>query len=197
MTQCRWLPLFDNQQKAAALRRLRRTAPDIPTLAGFATCTVFTNFLKENAMNQISDIMTREVRCVAPNDSLQRAAKIMGELDVGSLPVWDGQNLIGMVTDRDITIRGVAQGKQVDSAAVSEVMSTDVQWCFEDDQIDEVMEKMQDAQIRRVPVMDRQNRLIGMVSLGDLATKTRADEEVQDTLESVSQPSEPNRSTLH
>lgn len=147
-------------------------------------------------MNQISDIMTRDVRCVAPNDSMQRAAKAMEELDVGALPVWDGQNLIGMVTDRDITIRGVAEGKAVDSP-VSEVMSTDVEYCFEDDQIDDVMEKMQGSQIRRVPVMDRQKRLIGMVSLGDLAIRTGAEEDVHDTLESVSQPSEPNRPSMH
>jgi CBS domain-containing protein len=157
----------------------------------------FYTLLKEKTMNQISDIMTRDVRCVAPNDSLQRAAKAMHELDVGALPVWDGQNLIGMVTDRDITIRGVAEGKQVDSTPVSEVMSGDVQCCFEDDQIDDVMQKMQDSQIRRVPVMDRQNRLVGMVSLGDLATKTGADDEVQDTLENISTPSEPIRSPLH
>lgn len=148
-------------------------------------------------MNQISDIMTRDIRCVAPNDSLQRAAIAMEELDVGALPVWDGQNLIGMVTDRDITIRGVAEGKLVDSTPVSEVMSADVQFCFEDDQIDQVMEKMQNSQIRRIPVMDRQNRLIGMVSLGDLATKSTAEDEVHDTLESVSQPSESNRTRMH
>ena len=148
-------------------------------------------------MNQISEIMTRDVRCVAPSDTLQRAAKAMDELNVGALPVWDGQNLIGMVTDRDITIRGVASGKQVDSTPVSEVMSTDVQCCFEDEQINDVMEKMRDSQIRRIPVMDKQNRLIGMVSLGDLATKTAADEEVQQTLEDISEPSEPNRSSMH
>jgi CBS domain-containing protein len=167
------------------------------TLASRFSLRSFYNPLKENAMNQISDIMTRDVRCVAPNDPLQRAAKTMEELDVGALPVWDGQNLVGMVTDRDITIRGVAGGKPVDSTPVSEVMSADVQCCFEDDQIDEVMEKMQGAQIRRVPVMDRQNRLVGMVSLGDLATKAAAEDEVRDTLESISQPSEPNRSSMH
>jgi CBS domain-containing protein len=155
------------------------------------------NLLKENRMKRISDIMTRDVRCIAPNDSLQRAAKLMAELDVGSLPVLTGQNLVGMVTDRDITIRGVAHGKQIDSAPVSEVMSQNVQCCSEDDLIDDVMEKMKDSQIRRVPVMDRQNRLVGMVSLGDLATKTGSDDEVQDTLENISQPSEPNRSSLH
>ncbi|OGB22036.1 MAG: CBS domain-containing protein [Burkholderiales bacterium RIFCSPLOWO2_02_FULL_57_36] len=148
-------------------------------------------------MNQISEIMTRDVRCVAPSDSLQRAAKTMDELNVGALPVWDGQNLIGMVTDRDITIRGVADGKQADSTPVSEVMSKDVQCCFEDEQIDDVMGKMANSQIRRVPVMDRQNRLVGMVSLGDLATKTASDQEVQQTLENISEPSEPNRSSLH
>ena len=148
-------------------------------------------------MNQISDIMTRDVRCVAPHDSLQRAAKFMNELNVGALPVWDGQNLIGMVTDRDITIRGVAEGKQVDSAPVSDVMSTDVQCCFEDEKIDDVMEKMRDSQIRRIPVMNRQNQLVGMISLGDLATKTTSDDDVHSTLENISSPSEPDRSAMH
>ena len=148
-------------------------------------------------MNQISDIMTRDVTCVAPNDSLQRAAQTMAQLDVGALPVWDGRQLIGMVTDRDITVRGVAGGKQVDSTPVSEVMSSEVQCCFEDEQIDAVMEKMRNAQIRRVPVMDRQNRLIGMVSLGDLAMEATNETKVEDTLEDISKPSEPDRSTLH
>jgi CBS domain-containing protein len=162
----------------------------------FPTCSLY-KFLKESAMNQISDIMTKDVRCVASNDSLQRAAKIMEELDVGALPVMDGTSLVGMVTDRDITIRGVAHGKQVGSTPVSEVMTGNVQCCYEDDQIDEVMEKMQESQIRRVPVMDRNDHLVGMVSLGDLATKAGAADEVQDTLESISIPSEPNRSPLH
>lgn len=148
-------------------------------------------------MNQISDIMTRDVTCVAPNDSLQRAAQTMNQLNVGALPVWDGRQLIGMVTDRDITIRGVASGRQVDSTSVSEVMSSDVQCCFEDEQIEAVMEKMRGTQIRRVPVMDRQNRLVGMVSLGDLALDAANETKVEDTLEGISQPSQTNRSTLH
>lgn len=148
-------------------------------------------------MIQISDIMTRNVRSVRPDDSLQRAAQAMDELNVGALPVLDGQNLIGMVTDRDITVRGVASDMSAASTPVSEVMSGNVQYCFEDEQIDDVMDKMRDVQIRRVPVMDRNNRLIGMVSLGDLATKTSADAEVKDTLEDISSPSEPDRSTMH
>ena len=148
-------------------------------------------------MNQISDIMTRDVTCVAPNDTLQRAAQTMGQLDVGALPVWDGRQLIGMVTDRDITVRGVASGMQGESTSVREGMSTDVQCCFEDEQIDAVMEKMRGAQIRRVPVMDRQNRLVGMVSLGDLALDASNETKVEDTLEGISQPSQSDRSTLH
>lgn len=148
-------------------------------------------------MNRISDIMTRDVACVAPNDSLQRAAQTMGQLNVGALPVWDGRQLIGMVTDRDIAVRGVASGKQGDTTPVSEVMSSEVQCCFEDEQIDAVMEKMRGMQIRRVPVMDRKNRLIGMVSLADLAMKASDEGQVEDTLEGISKPSEPGRSTLH
>jgi CBS domain-containing protein len=157
----------------------------------------FLQFHEGKAMIQISDIMTRDVRSVGPDDSLQRAAQAMDELNVGALPVLDGQNLIGMVTDRDITVRGVASDMSAASTPVSEVMSGNVQYCFEDEQIDDVMDKMRDVQIRRVPVMDRNNRLIGMVSLGDLATKTSADAEVKDTLENISSPSEPDRSTMH
>lgn len=144
-------------------------------------------------MNQVAEIMTRGVRAVAPNESLQAAAKAMDELNVGALPVLDHGQVVGMVTDRDITVRGVADGKSVDTTPVSEVMSAHVECCYEDEPIDEVMEKMRHLQVRRVPVMDRQNQLVGMISLGDLATKSGNPDEVTDTLEDISSPSEPDR----
>jgi CBS domain-containing protein len=145
-------------------------------------------------MQMVSDIMTRNVQWVSPQESLQRAAQIMDELNVGALPVCDGDRLVGIVTDRDITVRATSAGIAPDEAVVDEVMSTDVRWCFEDQPIDEVMQQMADTQIRRVPVVshDEDHRLLGIVSLGDLANNQAAG--IDRTLEEVSFPSEPDLS---
>jgi CBS domain-containing protein len=139
--------------------------------------------------------MSREARVVAPGDSLQRAAQLMGELDVGALPVCDGERLVGMVTDRDITVRGLAAGKAPQAAHVDEVMSLDVRWCFEDQPVDEVMTQMADGQVRRIAVIshDEARRLVGMVSLGDIATRTRGGPraDIEPVLEEVSRPAAP------
>jgi CBS domain-containing protein len=168
-------------------------------IADRATCSNFENFtiMKEINMSRISEVMTRDVRVIAPHESLQRAAQIMDELNVGALPAGQGDQLDGMVTDRDIVVRAVSAGLPVDSTPVSEVMSTNVQWCYEDEDIEDVMDRMRDVQIRRVPVKDRQEHLVGMVSLGDIATKSADEDEVKDTLEGISQPSQPDRSSLH
>lgn len=149
-------------------------------------------------MQIVSQVMTRNVQVVAPQESLQRAAQMMDELNVGALPVCDGDRLVGMVTDRDITVRGTAAGRAPADAHVEEVMSTDVRWCFEDEPIDEVMQQMADTQIRRVPVIshDDDHRLIGIVAIGDLATKTSGSaqkREVELVVEKISSPSEPDR----
>jgi CBS domain-containing protein len=143
-------------------------------------------------MNQVADVMTRDVRVVAPSDSIQRAAQCMDELNVGVVPVCDGSKLLGMVTDRDITVRGVAAGKLADTP-VTEVMSEHVRWCYEDQDIDEVMDEMRDAQIRRLPVISRDKKLVGIVSLGDLADRGSDDKRVGETLKDISTPSEPDR----
>jgi CBS domain-containing protein len=145
-------------------------------------------------MQMVSDIMTRNVQWVSPQESLQRAAQIMDELNVGALPVCDGDRLVGIVTDRDITVRATSAGIAPDEAVVDEVMSTDVRWCFEDQLVDEVMQQMADTQIRRVPVVshDEDHRLLGIVSLGDLANNQTAG--IDRTLEEVSFPSEPDLS---
>jgi CBS domain-containing protein len=143
-------------------------------------------------MNQVADVMTRDVRVVAPSDSIQRAAQCMDELNVGVVPVCDGSKLLGMVTDRDITVRGVAAGKLADTP-VTEVMSEHVRWCYEDQDIDEVMDEMRDAQIRRLPVINRDKKLVGIVSLGDLADRGSDDKRVGETLKDISTPSEPDR----
>jgi len=144
-------------------------------------------------MTKVSEIMTRGVRTMAPNETLVRAAQAMEELDVGALPVCDGQSLVGMVTDRDIVLRGVAQGCPVDDTPLSAVMSNDTCWCFEDQSVDEVTQQMREAQIRRMPVVDRDKRLVGMMSLGDVATKA-SDVEAGRALNEISEPSSPDRS---
>ena len=145
-------------------------------------------------MQTVSEVMSRNARVVSPHESLQRAAQLMDELDVGALPVCDGERLVGMITDRDITIRAVAAGKPPQEAHVEDVMSADVRWCFEDQPLDEVMTQMADSQIRRIPVLshDEQKRLVGIVSLGDLATRTDAGgaqkQQVEQVVEMVSSP---------
>ena len=144
-------------------------------------------------MQAISQVMTRDVRVLSPSDTLQRAAQTMDELNVGAVPVCDGEQLVGMITDRDITVRAVSAAMPADSTQVREVMTDQVQWCFEDQDVEEVLDKMRHMQIRRVPVVDHSKRLVGIVSLGDLATKS--DTDVERTLEEISEPSEPDRST--
>jgi CBS domain-containing protein len=150
-------------------------------------------------MQTVSEVMTRNVQYVSPQETVRRAAQMMDDLNVGALPVCDGERLVGMVTDRDITVRATSAGMAPDDAVVDEVMSTDVRWCFEDQPLDEVMQQMADTQIRRVPVVshDDAHRLIGIVSLGDVATKPADNAQTQDIgqlLEQVSFPSEPDRS---
>lgn len=144
-------------------------------------------------MTQVSDVMTRGVRAMSPSDTLVMAAQAMEELDVGVIPVCDGDRLVGMVTDRDIVVRGVAQGRPAEQTHLDEVMSRDPRWCFEDQSIDEVLDQMRDAQIRRVPVVDHEKHLVGMLSLGDASVK--ADEgRAGEALQSISEPAEPDRS---
>jgi CBS domain-containing protein len=142
-------------------------------------------------MQTVSDVMSRNARFVAPGESLMRAAQLMGELDVGALPVCEGERLVGMVTDRDITVRGIAAGKAPQSAQVDEVMSADVRWCLEHQPLDEVMAQMADSQVRRVPVVSdgEGRRLVGIVSLADLTRKAEDDGQVEQVVEHVSTPS--------
>jgi len=117
---------------------------------------------------QVSQVMTREVRIATPGQSIREAAKLMGELDAGSLPVGDNDRLVGMITDRDIAIRAVAAGKDPNTP-VRDVMSAEVKYCFEDEELDHVAKNMADIQVRRLPVVNREKRLVGIISLGDLA----------------------------
>jgi len=124
---------------------------------------------------RVSDAMTREVRVASPGQSIREVAKIMAEIDAGAMPVGDNDRLVGMITDRDIAIRAVAEGKGPDTP-VREVMSTEtVLYCYEDEELDHVAKNMSEQQVRRLPVVNRDKRLVGIVSLGNLAqTEGRA-----------------------
>jgi CBS domain-containing protein len=133
----------------------------------------------------IRDLMTRGVQVVKPNDSILDAAKKMADLDVGFLPVCDGDRLVGALTDRDITIRGTARGLDPKNNRVSEVMSTDVTYCTEDEDISQTARLMKEKQLRRVLVVDAKKKLVGVVSLGDLARQQAG--QSADVLEQVSE----------
>ncbi|MGZ8362559.1 MAG: CBS domain-containing protein [Caulobacteraceae bacterium] len=134
---------------------------------------------------KLQDIMTRDVAVARPGDTVQSVASKMDELGIGSLPVCDGKRLLGMVTDRDLAVRVLAKGKGVDTP-VTEVMSSDVEYCFEDDDLSDVENKMAGKQIRRLPIVDRDKQLVGIVALGDVA-KADKDKRSGDTLEKISQ----------
>lgn len=122
---------------------------------------------------QIREIMTRDVAIVDPEDTLQKAAKMMAEKDAGSLPVGENDRLLGMITDRDITIRGTATGKSPDNAKVRDVMSEGIRYCFDDEAVEDVAHHMAEWKVRRLAVLNREKRLVGIVSLGDVATEER------------------------
>jgi CBS domain-containing protein len=137
-------------------------------------------------MQQINQIMSRDVRVVAPSATVQQAAEQMRKLDVGAMPICDGQKLIGMITDRDIAVRTVADGKDPKTTKVSDVMSSEIVWCFDDDDVQDVARVMGERQIRRIPVVDHDKKLVGIVALADLAE--HGDEETKaETLEGVSE----------
>ena len=139
---------------------------------------------------QISNVMSRDVQIIAPDQTLHDAAATMKRLDAGALPVGEKDKLVGMITDRDIAIRGVAEGKGP-TAKIRDVMSHEVKYCFEDEEVGHVAENMAELQVRRLPVMDRQKRLVGIVSLGDLATHGSLPKTAR-ALHGISQPGGPH-----
>ena len=117
---------------------------------------------------KVSKIMSRDVTLLNPHQTICVAASLMAEIDAGALPVGENDRLVGMITDRDIVIRAVAQGKSADTK-VADVMSKEVLYCFDTDEIDDVTRNMGKARVRRLPVVNRDKRLVGIVSLGDVA----------------------------
>ena len=142
---------------------------------------------------QLKHVMTSNVEVIHPDASLQDAAKKMRELDVGSLPVCDGQRLVGTLTDRDITVRAVAEGRDPTATPVRGSMTPEVVYCFEDQAVEEAAKLMKQKQIRRLPVINRDKRLVGIVSLGDLAVDTGNERMAGETLSKVSEPAQPQR----
>jgi CBS domain-containing protein len=146
-------------------------------------------------MTTVADVMTRGVRTMSPSDTVVKAAQAMDELNVGVIPVCDGDKLVGVVTDRDIVVRGVAQECDAKTTQLVDVMSTNVRCAKEDQDVDEILDEMADNQIRRLPVVDDQQRLVGIVTLGDIADKDPANElDVATSLADISSPAQPDRS---
>ena len=140
---------------------------------------------------KVHEIMTAHARCVGLDNTLVEAAGLMRELDVGALPVCDEDRLAGMVTDRDIVLRGVADGRDPNTTPVRDVMSQGVVYAFADQEVEEAVRAMEDRQIRRLPILSRDKRLVGIVSLGDIATSS-SPMFSGNALRDVSQPATPS-----
>ena len=141
----------------------------------------------------VRDIMSRDVEVVHPDSVIQEAANKMKTLDVGSLPVCDNRRLLGVVTDRDITVRAVALGSDPKTTRVSEAMTPELIYCFEDEPLREAAKLMERHQIRRLPILNREKHLVGIISLGDLATQTDNEKLSGTVLEEISEPSKPKQ----
>ena len=135
---------------------------------------------------KINECMTRDVRVISPDDRIERAAQLMAQIDAGVLPVANGERLVGMITDRDIAIRGIGEGCGPD-ARVGDIMSREVKYCYLDEDTEEVLENMAEIQVRRLPVVDHDKRLVGIVSLGDLAKEQ--ERETGEALRDIARPS--------
>jgi CBS domain-containing protein len=138
---------------------------------------------------RIHEIMSRDVKTARPDETIQDVARKMRDVDTGAIPVCEGDKLQGMVTDRDIVLRIVTEARSFDTPA-SEVMSPDVEYCYEDDDIAAAADKMAELQIRRLAVVDRDKRLVGIVSLGDIAQQGK-DKTTGQALEEISEPTRP------
>jgi len=142
---------------------------------------------------RVSEVMTRGVECIGPEATLQEAAAKMKSLDVGTLPVCDHDRLVGMVTDRDITVRATAEGDSPTVVHVRDIMTPGVLYCFEDALVRDAAELMRQKQVRRLVVLNQDKRMVGILSLGDLAIETGDEELVGSALEGISDPNRPDR----
>ncbi len=142
---------------------------------------------------QIEQVMTRNVEIISPHTTLKAAAQKMRDLDVGSLPVCDGERLQGMLTDRDITIRATAEGRNPDNTRAMDVMTAEVYYCYQDQAVEEAAQVMEEKQIRRLPIVNRNKKLVGIVSLGDLAVDATQERLAGEALTEISRPAKPER----
>jgi CBS domain-containing protein len=137
---------------------------------------------------KLKDILTKDPQVISPDAMICEAGKLMKERDFGMLPVCDGHRLVGAITDRDLAIRAIAEGRDPLKTKVRDVMTREICWCFEDETLEEVAVRMEEKQIRRMPVVDRNKRLVGIASLGDFALRSKNEHLTEKILESVSQP---------
>lgn len=144
---------------------------------------------------KVKDVMTTNVRLARPDQTIAEAARAMAECDAGALPVGDDTRLVGMITDRDIAIRAIAKDLGPETL-VRDVMSKEVLYCFEDETLEHVADNMGEQQVRRLPVLDREKRLVGILSFGDLATVTKPKTSGQ-AIAAISRPGGPHDQTLH
>lgn len=145
---------------------------------------------------EIREVMTQQPEVIHTNATAVEAAAKMRELDIGSLPVCDGDRLQGLVTDRDIAIRLVAAGLDATATPVRDIMSPDASYCFDDQTVEEAAALMESLQIRRLPILSRDKRLVGMLSLGDVAVRTQGSEDSEladEALKDISEPAKPRR----
>ena len=144
-------------------------------------------------MKRINEVMTRDIHLATPDQTLAEAAAEMAKADIGCLPVGQRDKLVGMITDRDITVRATAMGEDPKTTRVRDAMTRDVLCCHEDDDVREATRLMERNQVRRLPVLNREDRLVGIVSLADLAVWTGDEQLSGEVLERVSEPAEPDR----
>jgi CBS domain-containing protein len=173
--------------------------PDVIVPAALLAASALTFYMARRKSGRtglgatIGEVMTRRPRVIQPDATVADAAALMRQLNIGALPVCDGARLIGMLTDRDITLRSTADGRDPHLTTVRDVMSPGVAWATEDDPVEAAARIMREHRIRRLPIVNDRHNLVGVVSLGDLAVDVDDDEVSGDTLEEISRPSHPNR----
>ena len=196
------LVAYETCQRFLASVRTRRLAHQDPTweLEGdvFARRSSHRSHRPHGPSNErnkmkVKDISTRDPQCISPEASLTEAARKMRILDIGMLPVCENDRLVGTVTDRDITVRAVAEGLDPKTVKVRQVMTQEVVYCFENRSVEEAAQLMEEKKIRRLPVLDQEKHLVGIVSIGDLAARAHERKLAGEVLEHIAQRARPTR----
>jgi CBS domain-containing protein len=141
---------------------------------------------------KISEMMTKNPKVIPTNATVRDAAKLMKDIDTGAIPVIDHDQVVGMITDRDIVLRSTAEGHNPNESKISDVMTNEFYFCYEDQDVKDAAKLMQDKQVRRLPIIDRNKHLVGIVSLGDLSVDVNNDKLSGKTLEDISKPAKPD-----